>query len=386
MLTILSNNRLQSSYLNKILKSSLSSIVQYNPRNNSLNEITTPYQIKLPEGNENVMNYMQYSKRGNPLEVLSCGKHKYEIHDDQVCVALQMSSLNPADLNTVEGRYPIKPELPAIGGNCGFGVVTQVGKNIKNLSSGDWVIPGKVAMGTWSTHLIAEEQELLKIPKVRPEFASILMVNPPTAYRMLHDFTNLKKGDWIIQNGATTEVGRSVIYLASKLGFHTLNFCRKGTNFDSKKKMLKDLGADLVLSGEELKNRKMMKKIIKNIEKPKLGLNCVGDFWVPKMASCMAKKGVMVTYGGLSVGTKVAVNPGLLIFNDLSLKGFWLSRWVQTHSRREREIMLEHICEIMGNDFPVHLECHNLTNFKIALKRYYSHLQGSRKIVFLNQY
>lgn len=38
-----------------------------------------------------------------------------------------------------------------------------------------------------------------------------LQINPPTAYRMLKDFVDLKPGDTVMQNGANSAVGRAVI-------------------------------------------------------------------------------------------------------------------------------------------------------------------------------
>lgn len=45
----------------------------------------------------------------------------------------------------------------------------------------------------------------------------ILQVNPPTAYRMLKDFVNLKAGDLVVQNGANSSVGRCVIQVKFSL-------------------------------------------------------------------------------------------------------------------------------------------------------------------------
>ena len=37
---------------------------------------------------------------------------------------------------------------------------------------------------------------------VHDEVASItIQVNPPTAFNMIHDFVDLERGDWIMQNG-----------------------------------------------------------------------------------------------------------------------------------------------------------------------------------------
>ena len=40
--------------------------------------------------------------------------------------------INPADLNTIEGTYPKKPSLPAVGGNEGVGEVCLVGANVSD--------------------------------------------------------------------------------------------------------------------------------------------------------------------------------------------------------------------------------------------------------------
>jgi trans-2-enoyl-CoA reductase len=43
---------------------------------------------------------------------------------------------------------------------------------------------------------------------------------------MMLDFANLKKGDWIVQNGANSGVGQNVIQLARIRGFKTVNIIR----------------------------------------------------------------------------------------------------------------------------------------------------------------
>lgn len=54
----------------------------------------------------------------------------------------------------------------------------------------------------------------------------------------------------------------------------------------------------------------------------------------------------MVTYGGMS-RKPVCVPTGRLIFNDISLRGFWLSRWTETHGKAERRVMIK---ELMVSD------------------------------------
>ena len=41
----------------------------------------------------------------------------------------------------------MKPELPAVGGGEGVGVVRETGEDVKSVSCGNWVIPAGPALG-----------------------------------------------------------------------------------------------------------------------------------------------------------------------------------------------------------------------------------------------
>ena len=45
----------------------------------------------------------------------------------------QQAPVNPSDINQIEGKYPIKPPLPAFGGNEGAGRVLEVGREVHPL-------------------------------------------------------------------------------------------------------------------------------------------------------------------------------------------------------------------------------------------------------------
>ena len=47
----------------------------------------------------------------------------------------------------VPGTYAILPDLPAVGGNEGVGLVLEVGSQVKSLKPGDWVIPRDAGLG-----------------------------------------------------------------------------------------------------------------------------------------------------------------------------------------------------------------------------------------------
>jgi len=58
--------------------------------------------------------------------------------------------------------------------------------------------------------------------------------------------------------------------------------------------------------------------------RPKLGLNCVGGASSTAVAKSLAAGSTIVTYGGMSM-KPLTIPTSLLIFKDLTCKGFWLS-------------------------------------------------------------
>lgn len=73
-----------------------------------------------------------------------------------------VAPVNPADINTIQGVYPVKPPLPSIGGFEGVGDVLAVGSAVKNLIPGDRVIPNGV-IGTWCTANVFDCKQLIKV-------------------------------------------------------------------------------------------------------------------------------------------------------------------------------------------------------------------------------
>lgn len=173
--------------------------------------------------------------------------------NDQIIVKWLACPINPADINQIQGVYPVKPPLPATPGNEGCGVITKINENEKNLKVGDLVIPRISGLGTWRDYGIHKSSDVFRINKgFSIDNAATLQVNPPTAYRMLHDFISLKKGDFVIQNGANSAVGKFVIQLCRIYGYKSINIVRDRDDIDELKKELTDLGGDYIFTEQEV--------------------------------------------------------------------------------------------------------------------------------------
>lgn len=82
---------------------------------------------------------------------------------DQVLVKFLVAPVNPADINLVQGVYPVKVELPAVGGIEGVGEVVEVGASVDDFKPGDWIIPNTEGFGTWRTFGVFKSENLFKV-------------------------------------------------------------------------------------------------------------------------------------------------------------------------------------------------------------------------------
>eukprot|EP00126_Sphaerothecum_destruens_P009266 Sdes_comp20477_c0_seq4m14785 len=292
---------------------------------------------------------LQYQEFGKPSQKLALKDFELgPIGPQDVLVEMQMAPINPADINMIEGRYPIRPSsFPAVGGNEGVGLVKKIGSKVKTLNTGEWVIPRNPGWGTWRTHAICDEAQLQKIPSDIPlSAAATLSVNPCTAYRMLCDFVDVKPGQVVIQNGSNCAVGQAVIQMAASRNFSTINVVRKRESEEENLKLkqyLTSLGnSDTYVVTEDFLRTSQMRQLCAQIGAPVLALNCVGGKSSTELVRLLADGGTMVTYGGMSK-EPVIVPTGQLIFRNIKLAGFWLSQWVDSNSRFDRDQMFSEI-------------------------------------------
>ncbi|KAI9163314.1 mitochondrial trans-2-enoyl- reductase [Paramyrothecium foliicola] len=282
------------------------------------------------------------------------------IPSSSVLVRALAAPINPADINTVQGTYGAKPpftsligtaEPCAIPGNEGVFEVVSTGSSSSSLSKGDWVIPAVGQFGTWRTHAVAEADKFLKIEKdgLSPLQVATVSVNPSTAYRILRSYgpsagfkaglgmrpLEVGSGQWFIQNGANSGVGRAAIQFGKLWGLRSINVVRERDTPEATsalKQELSDLGADVVVTESEFLSREWKDRLAditrNGREQIGLGLNCVGGKSATAIARSLGESATMVSYGGMAK-QPVALPVGLLIFKDIRFVGFWLSKWNQ---------------------------------------------------------
>ena len=233
----------------------------------------------------------------------------------------------------------MRPDLPATPGFEGAGVVADLSANVTNVAVGDVVIlPHNV--GTWRDAVAVKAEDLVVVPAgIEPVHAAMLKINPMTAWRLLHDYVDLKKGDWLIQNAANCAAGHAVIQIARELGYKTVNIVRRAELIDE----LRTEGGDVVLvDGENLRDEV---KGATGGAPIRLGLNAVGGESALRLANCLAPGSTLVTFGAMSL-QPLKIPNGLLIFKDLRFRGIWINKWYDNATKQERMEAFQRLFEM----------------------------------------
>ncbi len=271
-----------------------------------------------------------YETHGNPADVLNIETQPWpRPAPGEVVVQMRAAPINPADLNQIEGKYPVRAQLPATPGFEGAGVVVDLGESVKDLAVGTLVIlPHN--LGTWRDAVAVKASELVTVPpEIEPVHAAMLKINPMTAWRLLHDYVDLKSGEWLIQNAANSAAGRAVIQIAHDLGYKTVNVVRREELIDE----LRAEGGDVVLV-----DRENLRDEVKNATSGatiRLELNAVGGDSALRLANCLAPGSTVVTFGAMSL-QPLKIPNGLLIFKDLRFRGIWINKWYDSATMEER--------------------------------------------------
>ena len=286
------------------------------------------------------INAAVYETHGNPGDVLRVESRPWPTPAaGEVIVKMRAAPINPADLNQIEGKYPVRAELPATPGFEGAGIVVDGAADVKDLSNDALVIlPHNT--GTWRDAVAVKADELVVVPAaINAVHASMLKINPMTAWRLLHDYVDLARGDWLIQNAANSAAGRAVIQIARELGYKTVNVVRRSELIGE----LRLEGGDVVLVDSE----NLRHEVKDAIGSPpvRLGLNAVGGESALRLANCLAPGSTLVTYGAMSL-QPLKIPNGLLIFNDLRFRGIWINKWYDNATPAQRMETFQHLFEM----------------------------------------
>ena len=170
-----------------------------------------------------------------------------EMQHDDVLVQIHAAGVNLLDSKIRNGEFKLllPYRLPLILGNDVAGVVVRVGSKVQRFKPGDEVYarPDKDRIGTFAEFIAMNEDAVAIKPKTlgMDEAASIPLV-ALTAWQVLIERANLKKGQKVLIHAGSGGVGTFAIQLAKNVGA-VVATTTSTANLD----WVKSLGADIVI-------------------------------------------------------------------------------------------------------------------------------------------
>jgi NADPH:quinone reductase-like Zn-dependent oxidoreductase len=178
-------------------------------------------------------------------------------------------------------------------------------------------------MGSWQEYVVISEALALPVPEeLTDEAACQAIVNPVTAFGLLHEL-NLAEGEWLLLTAAGSTLGQMLITLAKLRGLRVICTVRR----DEQIPVLKSLGAEEVINTAKADLTAYVEAIAGHKGVPAV-LEAVGGEVGAKALHCLGNNGKFIAYGLLS-GEPTPVAHESLIFQGVTIKGFWLIEWLK---------------------------------------------------------
>jgi len=239
--------------------------------------------------------------------------------------------------------YGVAPRLPqATPGFEAMGVIDAVGEGV-NLPVGMRVIFTSLT-GAWQEQVILPARQVMPAPEgMSDEVACQAFVNPFTAYGMLQE-SGLEEGDWLLLTAGGSAFGKFALQLAKQKGIRTIVTVRRPDQVED----LLALGAEAVVNTKE--DPEWTKKVYK-LTGDRKGVQAVfeavGGEVGAQALSVLATGGICLAYGLLSL-KDTPINNGLLIFKNVTVKGFWLTTWFPSLAPERMQAVVQEILGLLA--------------------------------------
>lgn len=198
-------------------------------------------KLKAATRKENLQLQINHGGNLDSLQWQSTLRHQPK--DQEIEIEVKATGLNFRDLMVSLNLYP--DDCQFLGLECS-GIVTKIGKKVRNFKIGDEVIA--ISSHSFSKYLTVNS--LLGIPKPKClsfEQATTIPVTFLTAYYTLSHLANLQPGEKILIHSAAGGVGLAAIQIAQEIGAEIF-----ATASPTKWELLKSLGVNNIMNSRSL--------------------------------------------------------------------------------------------------------------------------------------
>ena len=252
----------------------------------------------------------------------------------EVLVRIGLANVNPSDLHYIKGEYgqPRRKGVPA--GFEGMGEIVAAGDDEaaqKLIGQRVAVSVARSGSGVWAEYALTDAKAVVPLhPKLADEDAAALIVNPMTAYAMLHLVKETGAKAFVMTAGAS-QLGKLMASLADEMGLATVATIRS----EAHRSPLEGMGVGTVVNTEREDFEEMLVLAMRNVQ-PVVMLDAVADRHSADIFAAMPAGARWVIYGKLSPESPKLPNLGQMVFMKKRIEGFWLTEWMAKASPEAR--------------------------------------------------
>ena len=241
------------------------------------------------------------------------------IKDDEVLVKIHAAALNRADLLQRQGKYPSPAGCPEGMGLEVAGMITEVGKDVKNWKLGDRVC-ALLGGGGYAEYVAVKYDMLMPIPRgLSMVEAAALPEAYATSYLNLVIEGHLKSGQTAFIPAGASGLASVAIPMAKAFGARVITSVLS----DEIAEKIKPLGADVIINSSTQCVEDILKAEEENGTPVTVSMDCLSGETLGKSLPYMAKGGYWIVISTLAgVETTVQLRP--LLTKGLHLVGSML--------------------------------------------------------------
>ncbi len=235
---------------------------------------------------------VKYGKATNAFKVVDLPEP--QAGPNEVCIKVEYSGLNFADVIARRGLYPDAPKNPAVLGYDVAGTVVSVGSDVSTFKPGDRVT-ALSRFGGYAEYVTTMQEGVSVIPDDMPgDLATALATQACTAYFAAEYMVSMRTGDKVLVHAAAGGVGSIICQLAKYR-----NCTIFGTASPSKQEYLNTIGVDHYIN---YRSSDFEKEILKITGKPNLdfAFDSVGGSTFKKSLKLLQPCGSIVSFGAAS--------------------------------------------------------------------------------------
>ncbi|ETV98061.1 hypothetical protein H310_09351 [Aphanomyces invadans] len=295
----------------------------------------------------------------------------------EVLVKVECSPINPSNLSMLQGTYNSAKQapLPSLTGTEGSGVVVAAGGGFMA-----WYMVGKRVgivksdQGLWAEYVTVPAMTCITLPnEVSFESGSSCFVNPLTVVAFV-ELAIARGTKTIVHTAGASALGKMLIKHGKEYGIDVIAVVRR----QEQAQVLQSIGAKYIVDTSNSEWKTQLKTLTQTLGST-LAFDAVAGSLTGDILTCMPKGSEVQVYGGLSNEPSSGVSPADLIFQDKSVTGFWLVKYLAKRGMLGKLFMIQKVTSGLNSTFQTTIsKTYGLENAIQAFRDYTGNMSDNK--------